>query len=336
MTALKFATRLTKAMTAFCLLCPGIAPGAASAQPLAWPDKPIRIVVGFPAGGASDMAARAVGRKLSERLGQPVVVDNRPGAASNIAADMVAHAPADGYSILLGTIALSINPSLYPKLSFDPLRDLIPVSMIASSPFLLVVNPRSPFKSVNGLIAGANSPSRQGSKELFYASAGNGSGAHLFTELFASTAGIHLAHVPYKGASAAMSDVLADVVPITFDNIITTLPLVKAGKLRALGVSSKQRSKVAPEIPTLHEMGVVGFDATSWFGLFVPAGTPKEIVTRLNRETAEALKDPSVRDSLLAVGAEPVGSSQADFAGFYRSELEKWRKVVREGNVRID
>jgi tripartite-type tricarboxylate transporter receptor subunit TctC len=308
--------------------------GAASAQTAGYPSKPIRLVVGFPAGGASDAAARAIGQKLSQRLGQQVIIDNRPGAASNIGSENVARAPADGYTVLFGTISLSINPSLYPKLTFDPLRDFAPVSLISSAPFLLVVNPESSLKSVRDLINAAKA--NKGTPDLFYASAGNGSGSHLFTELFTRTAGIQLAHVPYKGAAPAMTDVLGNVVPITFDNIITTLPLVKAGKLRALGVSTKQRSKVAPDIPTLHEMGVAGFDATSWFGFFVPAGTPKNIIARLSAETAEALKDPAVREQLLALGAEPVGSTPAMFNDFFRSEVEKWGKVVLDAKVKID
>lgn len=306
----------------------------ASAQTAPYPNKSIRLVVGFPAGGASDVAARAVAHKMSERLGQPIIVDNRPGAASNIGSDQVAHAPADGYTILFGTISLAINPGLYPKLTYDPLRDLLPVSMISSAPFLLVVNPHSPFHSVRDLVNAAKT--RKGSSDLNYATAGNGSGSHLFTELFANAAGIQLTHVPYKGAAPAMTDVLGNQVPITFDNIITTLPLVKSGKLRALAVSTKQRSTLAPDIPTLHELGITGFDATSWFGFFVPAGTPKEIVARLNAETAETLKDPVVRDKLLSMGAEPVASTPEAFNTFFRAEVARWGKVIRDAKVQID
>ncbi len=307
---------------------------AALSQARTYPDRPVRLVVGFPAGGASDVAARAIGQKLSERLGQPIVVDNRPGAASNIAADHVAKAAPDGYTVLFGTISLSINPSLYPKLTYDPLRDLVPVSMATSAPFLLVVNPSSPIRSVAELIAAAKA-AKPGT-ELQYATAGNGSGSHLFMELFSSLAGIKLVHVPYRGAAPAMNDVLGGQVLLTFDNIITTLPLAKAGKLRALAVSTKERSKVAPEIPSLSESGVPGFDSTSWFGLFVPAGTPKEIVAKLSVETAEALKDRGVSEKLLGVGAEPVGSTPEQFDAFFRSEVAKWAKVVRDAKVQID
>ncbi len=303
-----------------------------AAQAPAYPTRPVKIVVGFPAGGASDVVARAVGAKLSERLGQPVVVDNRPGAASNIGSEVVAKSAPDGYTVLLGTISLSINPSLYKNLPYDPLKDLTPVTQISSAPFLLVVNANVPIHSVAELIATA----RAAKDPLNYASAGNGSGAHLFMELFKSMANVPLTHIPYKGAAPAMTDVLGGQVPLTFDNIITTLPLVKAGKLRALAVSTKTRSVVAPDIPTLAEAGVPGFDATSWFGLFVPAGTPREIVDKLHVETVEALKDPRVREALLGVGSEPVGSTPAAFASFYRAELDKWAKVVRSAGVRID
>lgn len=309
---------------------------AAAALPAAWaqtgpfPERPIRMIVGFPAGGASDVAARAVGQKLAERLRQPVVIENKPGAASNIGSEFVARAPADGYTVLFGTISLSINPSLYPKLGYDPVRELTPVIGISSAPFLLVVNPASPIKSVRDLIAASKTT------DLTYATAGNGSGSHLFMELFRSETGIRLTHVPYKGAAPAMNDVLSGQVPLTFDNIITTLPLVQAGKLRALAVSTATRSKVAPDIPSMIEAGVPGFDATSWFGLFVPAGTPRPIIARLYQETAEALKDADVRDRLLKLGAEPVGSSPEEFGRFFNAEVARWGKVVREAKVQID
>jgi tripartite-type tricarboxylate transporter receptor subunit TctC len=206
------------------------------------------------------------------------------------------------------------------------------VTQISSAPFLLVVNPNTPYRNLNDLLAAAKSAPQP----LLYASAGNGSGAHLFMEYFAMSAGVKLAHVPYKGAAPAMNDVLSGEVPLTFDNIITTLPLAKAGRLRPLAVSTKTRSAAALDIPTLSELGVTGFDATSWFGLFVPAGTPPEIVKKLHDETIEALKDPQVRERLLAVGSEPVGSTPAEFARFFRAEVDKWGKVVRAAKVQID
>jgi tripartite-type tricarboxylate transporter receptor subunit TctC len=305
---------------------------AASAAAQTWPTQPIRIIVGYPAGGASDVAARLVGQKISERLGQPVVIDNRPGAAGNLGADIAAKAAPDGYTLLLGTISLSVNPSLYPKMTYDPVKDLTPISMISSTPFLLVVNPHAPYPTAKALLDAA----RTGKGRIDYATAGNGSGSHLFTELLSSTAGVKLNHVPYKGAAPAMNDVLGNQVPVTFDNIITTLPLVKAGKLRALAVSTGQRSKVAPDIPTLAESGVPGFDATAWFGLFAPAGTPREIIQRLNREVAVAVKDPTVSEKLLQLGAEPVSTTPEQFDTFFRGEVAKWGKVVRQSRITVD
>ena len=302
----------------------------------AWPSKPIRIIVGYPAGGASDVAARIVGQKLSERLGQPVVIDNRPGSAGNVGADAVAKAAPDGYTLLLGTISLSVNPSLYPRMSYDPVKDLRAIGMISSTPFLLVVNPQSPYRTVKDLLDAARTTAGAKPAEINYATAGNGSGAHLFTELLASTAGIALTHIPYKGAAPAMNDVLGNQVPLTFDNIITTLPLVKAGKLRALAVSTRKRSLVAPDIPTLHESGVAGFDATAWFGLFAPQGVPREIMSRLNGEMNEAVKDAQVSEKLLQLGAEPVQTTPDEFDAFFKAEVAKWKKVVQLSKIRVD
>jgi len=317
-------------------LCAVGASSVAWAQTAAYPSKPIRLIVGYPAGGASDVAARIIGQKLSERLGQPVVVDNRPGSAGNIGADAVAKAAPDGYTLLLGTISLSVNPSLYPKMTYDPIKDLSAISMISSTPFLLVVNPKAPYRTAREFLDVARGKGGSKPGDINYATAGNGSGSHLFTELLASTANIKLTHVPYKGAAPAMNDVLANQVPVAFDNIMTSLPLIKAGKLRALAVSTKQRSSVAPDIPTLDEVGVTGFDATAWFGLFAPAGTPREVINQLSLEVAEALKDPAVNDKLLQLGAEPISSSPEAFGNFFKAELVKWARVVRTAKVQID
>jgi len=319
------------ALFALALLC---APAVAWAQGAAYPSKPIHLVVGFPAGGATDVAARALAQKMSERMGRPMIVDNKPGAASNIGADQVAKAAADGYTVLFGTISLSVNPSLYRKLPYDALKDFAPVAQVSSAPFLLLVNLKSPIKSVKDLIALAKS--KPGEAKLQYATAGSGSGTHLFMELFASMAGIQLSPIPYKGSAPAINDVLGGQVELIFDNIITTLPLAKAGRIRALAVSTAERSKAAPDIPTLAEAGVPGYDATSWFGLFVPTGAPQEIVNRLHSESVEALKDAKVRDTLLSVGSDPVGSTPRAFAEFFRAEVEKWARVVRDAKIRID
>lgn len=311
-------------------------PVSTFAQNPPYPSKSIKLIVGYPPGGASDLAARIIGQKLSERLAQPVVVENRSGSAGNIGAEAVVKAQADGYTLLLGTISLSVNPSLYPKMSYDPVKDLKAISMISSTPFLLVVNPKAPYKSAVDLLDAARGKGGQKPGDINYATAGNGSGSHLFTELLCTTAGIKLTHVPYKGAAPAMNDVLANQVQVAFDNIMTSLPMVKVGKLRALAVSTKQRSRVAPDIPTLDEVGVSGFDATAWFGLFAPAATPNEIVNLLSQEVSEALKDPLVSDKMLQLGAEPMSSSPEAFGAFFKSEVNKWAKVVQSAKVQID
>ena len=306
-----------------------------SAQTEPYPTRPIRMIVGFPAGGASDVAARSIAGKMSDVLGQTIVVENKPGAASNIGSDFVAKSKPDGYTVLFGTISLAINGSLYKNLTYDPAKDFIAVSQIASAPFLLVVNSSSPIKSTRELIEMAKQ-AKAGGKSIDYATAGNGSGSHLFMELFTSLAGIQLSHIPDRGAAPAMADVLGGQVPLTFDNIITTLPLVESGKLRPLAVSSVKRSSVAPDIPTLQESGVKGYEATSWFGLFVPANTPKDIVVKLSQSAKEAVNDPEVSKILRKSGADPAWSSSDEFGQFYAAETAKWSSVIKGANVKID
>jgi tripartite-type tricarboxylate transporter receptor subunit TctC len=306
------------------------------AQPALYPLKPIRLIVGYPAGGASDVAARIVGQKLSERMGQSLVVENRSGSAGNIGAEAVAKAAPDGYTLLLGTISLSVNPSLYPKMTYDPIKDLSAISMISSTPFLLVVNLKSPYKTARDFLEAARGKAGVKPGDINYGSAGNGSGSHLFTELLSTTAGIKLTHVPYKGAAPVMNDLLANQINVAFDNIMTSLPLVKTGKLRALAVSTKQRSRVAPDIPTLDEVGVAGFDANAWFGLFAPSGTSREIINQLSLEVNEVLKDPGVNEKLLQLGAEPMSSSPEVFSNFFKAEVNKWARVVQMAKVQID
>ncbi len=325
------ARRVAFATALSCLAAGGLTIGA-SAWAQAYPNKPIRLVVGFTAGGASDIMGRSIAKKLSEQMGQSVVVENRPGAASNIGSDTVAKAAPDGYTILLGTISLSVNATLYPNLPYNALTDLLPISQIASTPFMLVVHPSSPIQSVADLIRQA----KAASQPLQYATAGSGSGAHLFMEYFSSMAGIRMEAIPYKGTAPAMTDVVGGRVPLTFDNVITTGPLSKAGKLRGLAISSKTRASVAPDIPTLDEAGVKGFDATAWFGLFAPAGTPAEVVARLESETIRALQDPAVKETFLANGAEPLGTSAREFGAFFRSEVTKWGDVVRSAKVKVE
>jgi tripartite-type tricarboxylate transporter receptor subunit TctC len=306
-----------------------IAGSGAQAQQ-AYPSKPVRLIVGFTAGGASDIMGRAIAARLSEQLGQSVVVENRPGAASNIGADHVAKSAPDGYTILLGTISLSINPSLYKSLTYNARTDLLPISQIATTPFMLVVHPSSPIRTVGELIAAA----KAAKEPLQYATAGSGSGSHLFMEYFSSLAGIKMQAIPYKGTAPAMTDVIGGRVPLTFDNVITTGPLSSSGKLRGLAVSTTTRASIAPEIPTMVEAGVAGFDAQAWFGLFAPAGTPAPIVNRLEAETIKALRDPKVQEAFRTNGAEPMGTTAAQFGQFFINEIDKWAKVVTSAQVK--
>jgi tripartite-type tricarboxylate transporter receptor subunit TctC len=326
---------LKKCMPVWALALGLTAGSSAVAQSVAFPTQPIRLVVGFPAGGASDVAGRAIASQMTTLLGQQVIVENKPGAASNIGAEFVAKSKPDGYTLLLGTISTSINGSLYKNLNYNPSTDFVAVSQIASTAFLLVSNPNSPYKTVADIIAAAKKA--QGTSNLpDYATAGNGSGSHLFTELFASMAGIKLNHIPYRGAAPAVADVMGGQVPITFDNILTTLAQTKSGKLHAIAVSTKTRSSVAPEIPTIAESGVPGYDATAWFGVFAPKGTPTAIVNKLAESIQAAVRTPAVTEVLLKSGAEPVGSTPAEFDAFYKGEVAKWAQVVKNANVKID
>ena len=303
---------------------------------LAWaqsyPTKQVRFVVGFPAGGATDVVARAISQNLSEALGHPVVVDNRAGAASNIAAEIVATAPKDGHTIFMGTVSTAINPSLYKKLAYDAVKDFAAITQVTDTPFMFVVHPSLPAKSVKEFITIAKS--RPG--QLNYGSAGNGSGGHLFTAMFGSMAGVSLVHVPYRGASFATTSVLAGETIFMFDNIVTTLPLARSGKLRALAVTTQKRSRTAPDIPTIAESGVPAYDANAWFGVFAPAGTPVTVINRLHSEIARIVNLPDIRDRFLALGAEPVGSTPEQFSAFYRKEVAKWAKVVKDSGAQID
>jgi len=307
-----------------------IGSGAAFAQ--AYPSKPVRIVVGFTPGGATDVVARTISQKLGEALGQPVVVDNRPGAASNIGAELVAKTPRDGHTLFLGTVSTSINPSLYKKLAYDPLVDFTPVTQVTGTPFLFVVHPSLPARSVKEFITFART--RPG--QLNYGSAGSGSGAHLFVAMFGSMAQLDLVHVPYKGSVPATTAMLSGETIFMFDNIVTTLPLARAGRMRALAVTTATRSAAAPDMPTISEAGVPGYDANAWFGVFAPAGTPQAIVDRLNAEIVKVVQLPDTRQRFLALGAEPVGSTAAQFGTFFRNEVAKWAKVVRESGAQAD
>jgi tripartite-type tricarboxylate transporter receptor subunit TctC len=303
---------------------------AALAQ--AYPSKPVHLIVPFPPGGPTDITGRTIAEKLQQRLGQPVIVDNRPGAGSIIGTDLAAKSPADGYTLLLGSNSIALQPLLQAKLPYDPQKDLTPVILAVRIPNVLVVHPSVPAKTVAEFIALAKA--KPGT--INYASVGNATGPHLFAELFRSLTGAQMVHVPYKGTAPAVNDLLGGQVQALFDSLATALPNIRAGKLRALGVTSLSRSKSAPDIPTLDEAGASGYEATGWFGVLVPAGTPPEIVARLNGEIGAILRLPDVEERFLKFGAESSGGSPADFARFIKSEQDKWGRIIRDAGIKAE
>jgi tripartite-type tricarboxylate transporter receptor subunit TctC len=315
----------------------GIAAALALASSVAlaqgYPTKPLRFIVPYPAGGTTDALARLIGQKLSESLGQPVVIENKPGAGGNVGAEMAAKAAPDGYTIIMAPVGtIAINISLYSKLAFDPVKDFVPVTMVATNPLLLVVHPSVAANSIKELVALAQSNPGQ----LNFGSGGNGTSMHLAGELLKSLGGIDMVHVPYNGSAPCIAALLAGQVQMSFDQIVTSMPQVKAGKLRAIGVSSAKRSPIAPDVPTLMESGLTDFEVSTWTGVFAPAATPREIVARLNTEIVRILKMPDVRQSLLRQGAEPVGDTSEEFAAYIKSEIAKWAKVVKASGARVD
>jgi len=291
----------------------------------AYPNHPVTLVVPYPPGGSADVLARAIGQKLGERLGQPVVVENKAGAATAIGAKAVAHAPADGYTLLLGTVSSqAINPAMN-KVGYDPVADFVPVAPLASIPFVFVANPAVPVSSVADVIALAKS--KPG--EIGYASAGPGTSNHLAGELFASEAKIKLLHVPYKGSAPALNDVLAGHVPLMFDLQATSMAHIQGGKLKPLAVTTRERSSLLPNVPTMAEAGVPGFEVSAWFGLFAPAGTPHPVVERLNAEVTAILKSPEMNKQLHDLGAEPELGTAAQYAGYVKAEAAKWAQTVK-------
>jgi tripartite-type tricarboxylate transporter receptor subunit TctC len=311
-------------------LC-ALAAGTASAQ--SWPTRPIKYIVPFAPGGTTDILARTISEKLSIALGQPVVVENKPGAGGGVGADFTAKAAPDGYTIMGGTISThAINASLYANLPYDPVKDFVAITLIARVPNLLVINPEIPAKTVAELIALL----KANPNKYTFASSGNGTSQHLSGELFKSMAGVQMQHIPYKGSPPALQDVVGGQVTMTFDNITTALPLAKSGKLRALAVTTAKRSAVAPDVPTLAESGLVGFEVGSWQGVFAPAGTPPDIVKRLNTEIVKIINMPEVRDKLLALGAEPVGDTSEQFGAYVKTEVVKWSEVVKKSGAKVD
>jgi len=297
-----------------------------------YPTKPIRIIVTYPAGGGADAMARLIAPKLGEALGQPVLVENRGGASGTIAAELVAKSAPDGATLMLDATAFAVNQSLYPKLPYDPEKSFAPITLLALFPNIVVVHPSYPVSSVRELIAKI----RAEPGKIAFASSGNGSAQHLAAELFRQRAGLDMVHVPYKGGGPALIDVMGGQVPIYFANMASALPHVKNGKLKALAVTGAQRSSAAPELPTVAESGMPGYQVYEWNAIFAPAGTPPAIINRLQAEIAKVVRIPEVRERMLALGGEIVASSPADLAAWVREQSASWARVVRAGNIKLE
>ncbi|GJG95096.1 tripartite tricarboxylate transporter substrate binding protein [Cupriavidus pauculus] len=305
------------------------APGA---QAQAWPAKPIRMVVPYPPGGPTDIVARVVGQKLSERLGQPIVVDNRPGAGGNIGADAVAKSAPDGYTMLVATTAHAINMTLFAKPGYSTRNDFAPVSMLTSGPLVLVTAPSTPAANVGELIAMA----KANPGKVTFASSGNGQSTHLAAELFDSMAGIRMTHVPYKGSAPALTDVMAGQATVMFDTMLSAMPFVRDGKLRALAVTGAARSPAAPDIPTVAQAGLPGYEATAWNALLVPAGTPPAVVAKVSEALKAVLNDADVKSRFASQGFAATWTSPPETAQFLAHEIDKWGKVVKASGATID
>ena len=304
--------------------------GGAMSQP--YPSKPVHVIVPFAPGGPSDTIARLVSQKLSAATGQTFVPENRAGAGGMIGADIVAKALPDGYTVLLTALPFTITPSLYKKVPYDATRDFIPVTLIASGPMMLVVHPSVPANNLRELIALAKAQPGK----LNYGSAGSGSSAHIATEYFAMLAGVKMTHVPYKGGGPAMSDLLGGQLSLLIEAMPLVLPHVKAGRIKAIAISGTKRAAAAPDSPTFEEQGLRGYDMATWQGMWLPAGTPKEVVARLHGEVVKAIAAPDMKERLAELGVEPVGDSPEHFAAFVQAEIEKWAKVVRETGMRVE
>ncbi|MGZ5091911.1 MAG: tripartite tricarboxylate transporter substrate binding protein [Burkholderiales bacterium] len=297
-----------------------------------YPAKPIRLLVGFAAGGPSDVASRTVGQKLTQKWGQQVIVDIRPGAGGTIASDAVAKAPPDGYTLLLPAFSHAVNPSLISRLPYDTLRDFTPIVLFASTANMLVTHPSIPAKTVRELIAIAKARPNQ----LTYGSAGNGTASHLAGELLNTMGGVSITHVPYKGIAPAHTDTMGGQISMMFDSLVTGIPAVKAGRLRAFGVTTLKRWPGAPDVPTMSEAGLTGYEVNSWYGLMGPAGLSREIVQRLNAEVIRSMAEPDARERLYSIGAEPMSNTPEEFAAYIRSEMAKWDKVVKAAGIRAE
>jgi tripartite-type tricarboxylate transporter receptor subunit TctC len=303
------------------------------AAPAAYPEKPVRLILPFPAGGATDFMARTLAQKLGERLGQPVVVDNRAGAGGAVAAEAVATAAPDGYTLFFATMGtLAINPSLYPKLRYDPVKDFAPIAITHATANVLVVHPQVAAKSVAELIALAKAKPT----ELTFGSAGNGSSSHLAGEYFKSLAGIEMTHVPYKGTSPALVDLLSGRISMMFDTIQVHVDNIAAGKVRALGVTSAERTPALPGVPTIAESGLPGYDVSIWLGVLAPAGTPPAVISRLNAEIVKVMGEAEMKKQMTGAGIDARSSAPAEFAAAIRADTAKWAKIVRTAGARLD
>ena len=314
-----------------------LAVGIAHAQPhnaarVSYPVKSIRLIVPFAPGGSNDIMARLIGQKFSEAFGQQVVADNRAGASGIVGTDIAAKAPADGYTLLMMSLTFAVNPSLFRKLPYDTEKDLTPVTLVASAPLMLVVHPSISAKSVQELVAYA----KANPGKLNFGSGGPGTTPHLAGEMLKMMIGAQMTHVPYKGGGPALSDLMGGQIQLMLENIPSTLPLAKSGKLRALAVTASRRSPLVPDLPTLDEAGLKGYEIVGWNGLFVPTGTPSVIVNLLHTTTAKALAQPDLKERLAALGAEGVGSSPAEFKAFVQTEIAKWARVVREAGLKVE
>ena len=297
-----------------------------------FPTKPVRIIVPLAPGGSGDVLARIVGEHLGTRWGQPVVVENRPGAGGNIGAEYVARSPGDGYTLLLGTLGIHAASAIYPRLNYDPARELAPVTVLGELPNVIVVNPQVPARNLRELLELARS--RPGS--LSFGSAGNGSSTHMAGELFLLTAGVQIAHVPYRGSGPALNDLVAGNIQMMFENLPTIPPLAQAGSVRPLAVTSATRSPAMPDVPTAEEAGVPGYVATAWLALAAPASVPAPLLERLNADTRAVLADPAVVQRLAGLGITPVGGTVAESRAFFASETEKWNRVIQAASIRLN
>jgi tripartite-type tricarboxylate transporter receptor subunit TctC len=321
---MKIATKLTLAIML------GVATLHAQAQ--SYPSKPVRFIIPFPPGGPTDIMGRLAAQRLTEAWGVQVVADNRAGAGGNIGTEICAKSPPDGYTICMLTVAQSISPSIYPRLGFDPLKDFAPVTLMATLPSLLMVHPSLPVKNVKELVALAKA--KPGI--LTYASTGNGTSPHMLMEMFKWMAGVDLVHVPYKGASPAMIDQISGQIDVAFSTAIAALPFVEQGKVRAIAVSTKDRFPPLPDLPTVEQGGIKGFDGSSWQGVVMPANTPRDMVAKAHAELAKMLKSPEMKEKILHQGGIASGNSPEEFAAFIKNEIDKWAKVAKAAKVRVE